>query len=206
MTLALWAVLQYHLLPLLLAIILTFVFITRTNGLILWLCRRLLPRHTVLQRFASMRHINLFSSTMTIGLVLLGIFLFALSAFQLLSGERIGVMLGKLAAILEDTKNSKDLPAFILNLLPDNLDEVKTTLSGLIREYSDTLTRISRNSLTIFVHILIGILIGTMLSFHRLRKRHDRSVIPVFKAELLRRVITFQSSFERVFIAQVKSR
>lgn len=204
MTLALWAVLQYHLLPLLLAIILTFVFITRTNGLILWLCRRLLPRHTVLQRFASMRHINLFSSTMTIGLVLLGIFLFALSAFQLLSGERIGVMLGKLAAILEDTKNSKDLPAFILNLLPDNLDEVKTTLSGLIREYSDTLTRISRNSLTIFVHILIGILIGTMLSFHRLRKRHDRSVIPVFKAELLRRVITFQSSFERVFIAQVK--
>ena len=35
MTLALWAVLQYHLLPLLLAIILTFVFITRTNGLIL---------------------------------------------------------------------------------------------------------------------------------------------------------------------------
>ena len=54
------------------------------------------------------------------------------------------------------------------------------------------------------MYILIGIIIGAMLSFHRLKMRKNRHKMPLFKAELMRRIVTFETSFERVFLAQVK--
>ena len=54
------------------------------------------------------------------------------------------------------------------------------------------------------MYILIGIIIGAMLSFHRLKMRKNRRKMPLFKAELVQRIVTFETSFERVFLAQVK--
>ena len=204
MAAALWAVLYFHFLPLLLSVMLTYVFISRTNGIILWLRRRLLPRNTFLHRSLNVRNINLVSATITIGLVLLAITLIALGVYRLIHGGHITVMMGKLAAILADTKNSGELPPAILNMLPENLAEIKAAAADLLTEYGDTLTRISRNSLTSFVYIVIGVVIGALLSFHRLNTRRQRHRMPPFKAELVRRTVNFQTSFERVFIAQVK--
>lgn len=204
MAAALLLILHFRFLPLLLSVILTYLFINQTNGLILWLRRRLLPTGTFLHRSLTVRNINLLSATFTIGVVLLVIFLLALGAYHLVHGGHITVMMGKLAAILADTKNSGELPPAILNMLPANLAEIKTAAAGLIREYGDTLTRISKNSLTLFVYIIIGVIVGAMLSFHRLNTRHQRRQMPPFKAELVRRIVNFQNSFERVFIAQVK--
>ncbi|MDO4878230.1 MAG: AI-2E family transporter [Neisseria sp.] len=201
---ALLAVLHFHFLPLLLAVILTYIFIAKTNGLILWLRRRLPWHNAYLRRSLNVRNVNLVSATFTIGLVLLTIFLLALGIYHLIHGGHITVMMGKLAAIIEDTKNSKDLPAALVNMLPANLAEIKTAAAGLIKEYGDTLTRISKNSLTTFVYIIIGVIVGAMLSFHRLNTRRQRRQMPPFKAELVRRIVNFQHSFERVFIAQVK--
>ena len=114
------------------------------------------------------------------------------------------MMLTKLAAILEDTKNSSSLPQSVLNMLPNNTAEIKAYAVKLIEEYSAALTRISKNSFTSFVYILIGIIIGAMLSFHRLNMRKHRRKMPPFKAELVRRIVNFETSFERVFLAQVK--
>ena len=197
-------VLYFHFLPLLLSVILTYVFISKTNRLIFWLRRRLLPRHTRMHRSLNARNINLVSTVLTIGLVLLAIFLMALGIYHLIHGGHINTMIGKLAAIIADTKNSKELPPALLNMLPANLAEIKTAAAALVREYGDTLTRISKNSLTSFVYILIGVIVGAMLSFHRLATRHTRVQMPPFKAELIRRIASFQSSFERVFLAQVK--
>ncbi|OAM26386.1 MULTISPECIES: AI-2E family transporter [Eikenella] len=204
MAAALLLILHYRFLPLLLSVILTYVFISQTNGLILWIRRRLLPHNTFLHRSLNVRNINLVSATLTIGLVLLAIFLMALGVYRLLHGGHISVMLGKLAAILADTKNSSDLPPAILNMLPENLAEIKAAAAELITEYGATLTRISRNSFTSFVYVIIGVIIGALLSFHRLNLRRQRRQMPAFKAELVRRVVNFQHSFERVFIAQVK--
>lgn len=204
MSAALLTVLYFHFLPLLLAVILTYIFIAKTNGLILWMRRRLLRRNVFLRRSLNVHNINLVSATLTIGLVLLAIFLLALGIYHFIHGGHITVMMGKLAAIIEDTKNSKDLPSALLNMLPGNLAEIKTAAAGLIKEYGDTLTRISKNSLTTFVYVIIGVIVGAMLSFHRLNTRRSRWKMPLFKAELIKRIVSFQRSFERVFIAQVK--
>ena len=89
-------------------------------------------------------------------------------------------------------------------MLPENLAEIKAAAAELLTEYGATLTRISKNSFTSFVYVLIGVIIGALLSFHRLNTRRSRHQMPPFKAQLVRRITNFQTSFERVFIAQVK--
>ena len=204
MGLALLIVLHYHLLPLLLSVILTYIFITRTNGVILKLRRRVLPRNTRLHKSLNAHNINLISTTLTLAIVFSIIAMMSLGIYHLIHGGHVGFMLAKLAAILEDTKNSQDLPAAILNMLPNNMAEIKASAIKLIEEYRAALTRISKNSITSFVYILIGIIIGAMLSFHRLKMRKNRRKMPLFKAELVQRIVTFETSFERVFLAQVK--
>ena len=204
MGLALLIVLHYHLLPLLLSVILTYIFITRTNGVILKLRRRVLPRNTRLHKSLNAHNINLISTTLTLTIVFSIITMMSLGIYHLIHGGHVGFMLAKLAAILEDTKNSQDLPAAILNMLPNNMAEIKASAIKLIEEYRAALTRISKNSITSFVYILIGIIIGAMLSFHRLKMRKNRRKMPLFKAELMRRIVNFETSFERVFLAQVK--
>lgn len=204
MGLALLIVLHYHLLPLLLSVILTYIFITRTNGVILKLRRHVLPRNTRLHKSLNAHNINLISTTLTLAIVFSIIAMMSLGIYHLIHGGHVGFMLAKLAAILEDTKNSQDLPAAILNMLPNNMAEIKASAIKLIEEYRAALTRISKNSITSFVYILIGIIIGAMLSFHRLKMRKNRRKMPLFKAELVQRIVTFETSFERVFLAQVK--
>ena len=204
MGLALLIVLHYHLLPLLLSVILTYIFITRTNGVILKLRRRVLPRNTRLHKSLNAHNINLISTTLTLAIVFSIITMMSLGIYHLIHGGHVGFMLAKLAAILEDTKNSQDLPAAILNMLPNNMAEIKASAIKLIEEYRAALTRISKNSITSFVYILIGIIIGAMLSFHRLKMRKNRRKMPLFKAELVQRIVNFETSFERVFLAQVK--
>ena len=203
MGLALLIVLHYHFLPLLLSVILTYIFITRTNGVILKLRRRVLPRNTRLHKSLNAHNI-LISTTLTLAIVFSIITMMSLGIYHLIHGGHVGFMLAKLAAILEDTKNSQDLPAAILNMLPNNMAEIKASAIKLIEEYRAALTRISKNSITSFVYILIGIIIGAMLSFHRLKMRKNRHKMPLFKAELMRRIVNFETSFERVFLAQVK--
>ncbi len=204
MAVSLWGILYFRLLPLLFAVILTYVFITKTNGIILWLRRRLLSRNTLLDRSLSVQNINLLSTTLTIGIVSLILFLLSMGIYHLIHGGNVSVMLDKLAAILADTKSSHDLPEFVLNLLPDNLEQIKQYGIKLIEEYSAALTRISTNSIASFVHILLGIIIGVMLSYHRLRMRRQRRSMPAFKREMVQRIVNFELSFERVFIAQAK--
>ena len=204
MGLALLIVLHYHFLPLLLSVILTYIFITRTNGVILKLRRCVLPRNTRLHKSLNAHNINLISTTLTLAIVFSIITMMSLGIYHLIHGGHVGFMLAKLAAILEDTKNSQDLPAAILNMLPNNMAEIKASAIKLIEEYRAALTRISKNSITSFVYILIGIIIGAMLSFHRLKMRKNRHKMPLFKAELMRRIVNFETSFERVFLAQVK--
>nr|WP_106741816.1 AI-2E family transporter [Neisseria iguanae] len=204
MAAGLWGILYFRLLPLLFAVILTYAFITKTNGMILLLRRRLLSRNTLLDRSLSVHNINLLSTTLTIGIVSLILFLLSLGVYHLIHGGNVSVMLDKLAAILADTKSSHDLPEFVLNLLPDDLAQIKQYGIRLLEEYSVALTRISKNSITSFVHILLGIAIGVMLSFHRLSMRRQRLDMPAFKREMVQRIVNFELSFERVFIAQAK--
>ena len=106
----------------------------------------------------------------------------------------------------EDTKNSQDLPAAILNMLPNNMAEIKASAIKLIEEYRAALTRISKNSITSFVYILIGIIIGAMLSFHRLKMRKNRHKMPLFKAELMRRIVNLKPALSACSSPKSKSR
>ena len=89
---ALAGILYFHFLPLMLAVVLTYVFITKTNGLIFWLRRRVLPRHTKMHQSLTVHNVNIVSTVFTIGLVLLAVFLMVLGVYHLIHGGPIGVM------------------------------------------------------------------------------------------------------------------
>lgn len=204
MGLALLIVLHYHLPPLLLPVILAYIFITRTNGVIPKLRRRALPCNTQLHELLNTHNINLISTTLTLAIVFSTITMMSLGIYHLIHDGHVGFMLAGLAAILENTKNSQDLSAAILNMLPNNMAEIKASVIKLIDEYRVVLTRISKNSITSSVYILIGIIIGAMLSFHHLKMRKNRRKMSLFKAELMHRTVDFGTSSERVFLAQAK--
>ena len=205
MGLALLIVLHYHFLPLLLSVILTYIFITRTNGVILKLRRRVLPRNTRLHKSLNAHNINLISTTLTLAIVFSIITMMSLGIYHLIHGGHVGFMLAKLAAILEDTKNSQDLPAAILNMLPNNMAEIKASAIKLIEEYRAALTRISKNSITSSCTSSSASSSApcSASTAWKMRKKPPAKM-PLFKAELMRRIVNFETSFERVFLAQVK--
>ena len=95
MGLALLIVLHYHFLPLLLSVILTYIFITRTNGVILKLRRRVLPRNTRLHKSLNAHNINLISTTLTLAIVFSIITMMSLGIYHLIHGGHVGFMLGE---------------------------------------------------------------------------------------------------------------
>lgn len=151
-----------------------------------------------------MYNISLIPTILTVGIVLTVILLMSLGIYHLIHGGYITVTLTKLAAVLEDTKNSNSLPQSVSNMLPSNTAEVKIYAVKSIEKYSITLTRINENSFISFAYILIGITISAMPSLHRPNMHKDRRRISLFRAELVRRIVSFETDFERVLSAQVE--
>ena len=205
MALALLLIVHFHFLPLVFAIILTFIFIEKTNRGMMWLRCKAFNRNTFWRRIMNAHNINLASTLLVIGIVCLAVSLVAFGIYHFIHGNHVPVVIDKLSDILENTRNNKQLPDFLLNLMPSNLEEIKTQGVALLKQYRSSLTTISKNSLAILVYIILGIVIGAMLSFHTLRERKVlRADIPEFKIQLLQRIVRFKNNFEQVFMAQAK--
>ncbi|MCP1661303.1 AI-2E family transporter [Neisseria perflava] len=202
--LTLLLIVQFHFLPLLFAILITYIFIEKTGHWILWLRRRAFGRSAHFRMWMNAHNINVLSTILIIGVVCLAVALLSLGIYHFIHGNHIGAMLGKLSGILADTKHSAALPEFIRNVLPSNLDDIKQQAVALVENYGAELTRISKNSLKNLVYIILGIVIGAMLSFHSLSHRFSSESMPLFKTELIARIVHFKNSFAQVFLAQAK--
>lgn len=108
-------------------------------------------------------------------------------------------LLAKMAEILEDSR--AHMPPWLVNFFPKSSDAVGETLSSLLREHASELQRIGKETGHSLAHILIGMIIGAMVSLREVLDHDSRG--PLAKA-LVERVFRLGEAFRRIVFAQVR--
>lgn len=108
-------------------------------------------------------------------------------------------LIGKMADIIETSR--EHLPVWLARELPANADELKNDLVQWLREHAGELQSIGAHVGRAFVHALIGMIIGAMVSLHEARPTATRA--PLSEA-LAARADRLGDAFRRIVFAQVR--
>ena len=100
-------------------------------------------------------------------------------------------------------KANEHIPPFVLNFIPQNLNDIKQYILDFMVKHISSIGHYGKSTITNFVYILIGFVVGIMISFHVI-SHPKQSDYPILKEQLLNRIVLFKTSFENVFVAQVK--
>jgi len=136
-------------------------------------------------------------STLIVGLLTAA----GVGAVAFLRGDtgNLPMLLQKMAEILEGGRST--LPAWIMNHLPTNPEQLRETLARWLREHSPQLQLVGKETGRAIAQVLIGMIIGAMISLREaLSMRSDK---PLARA-LGERVIRLGDSFRQVVFAQVR--
>ncbi len=107
------------------------------------------------------------------------------------------------ATVAEIMETSRDLlPIGMEDYVPQNVEELKLAMAEWLRAHAGDLQIVGHESIRAIVHILIGMVIGGILSLREVLPR-DSGIAPLAKA-LLARVDRFGDAFRRVVFAQVR--
>lgn len=185
--LALLAVLLLHLVPTLLAGLLVFQLV-----------HLLAPR---LQRHIASERARLVALILLASLVVGGATAGVLGtvAFFKSDAGNISMLFGKMAQILEDARST--LPAWIVQWLPESTDGLQTAGIEWLREHAAELRTIGKEAGITFAHILVGMIIGAMVSVQDARTHAAPGPLGVALAE---RVSRLADAFRRIVFAQVR--
>lgn len=186
--LALLAVLLAHLIPALLA------------GLLVHQLVHILAPHIQLQQLrgkrARMVVVALLATLVTA--TVFGIIM-ALVLFFSTGEETLTSLLRKMAEILETSRAA--LPAAMVQHLPDNVNDMQQQLVIWLRENANELKGVGKDAGITTVHILVGIIIGAMIS---LREASTVSNLRPLARALEERVSRLGDAFTNVVFAQIK--
>lgn len=130
--------------------------------------------------------------------LLVGIILGMLALLRSESGGP-AAFLSKLAEILETSRSS--LPEWIYSGMPRDAAELQTHLAAWLREHSGEIRILGKEAGHTFAHMLIGMIIGAMLS---LREVVSDDVTKPFPAELSDRATILSTAFRDIVFAQAK--
>jgi len=185
--LGLLAVLLLHLLPTLLAGLLVFQLVH--------LLAPRLQRHFASERAQLVALILL--ATLVVGAATAGVV--GTVAFFKSDAGNISVLFGKMAQILEDARST--LPDWITQWLPENNDGLQAASIEWLREHAAELRTIGKEAGVTFAHILIGMIIGAMVSIQDAAGSKAPGPLGVALAE---RVSRLAEAFRRIVFAQVR--
>jgi predicted PurR-regulated permease PerM len=129
----------------------------------------------------------------------LTLFIVVVIAFFRSEQGSLTALLGKMADIVETSK--EHLPLWIANELPDNAVELKDDMVGWLREHAGELQTFGAELGRTFVHALIGMVIGAMVSLHEARPTATRA--PLSRA-LTERADRLGNAFRSIVFAQVR--
>lgn len=205
-SLTLLGILHYHMLPFMFSMLITYISIENSNKLIIYLKNKN-NKLSKDEKYLNKNNINLFSTISIILVVVTIISMIGIGLYKLINSENLSLMINKLSLILEETKQNQQIPQFITNYIPQNTVEIKNQLINLIKDYGNQITSVSKNGIKAFVYILIGIVVGAMISFHVQDLKNKNIKIesyPYFKKTLIEKINGFKISFNNVFIAQFK--
>lgn len=169
-------------------------------GLVVYHLVHLIASRLAIARLSG-RPAKILSIALVSGLVIALLVAGAIGTFEFLRSESGGpaVFMGKLAEILESSRSS--LPEWVYGALPHDTDGLKTHLAGWLREHSGELQIMGKEAGHTLAHVLIGMIIGAMLSLHEMVAAESRKP---FVSALAERVAKFSAAFGDIVFAQAK--
>jgi predicted PurR-regulated permease PerM len=111
----------------------------------------------------------------------------------------IALLFGKMAQILEDARST--LPAWIVGLLPENNDGLRVASIEWLRDHAAEVRNVGTQAALTLAHILIGMIIGAMISLHQ---ASPGSVQGPLARALIERSSCFADAFRRIVFAQIR--
>ena len=185
--LALLFTLRLHLLPALIAGLLVYELVH--------VLAPLFARHTTTRRAKA-------AAIVVVSLFVVGIVSaasFGIVVFMKGEGGSLSALLAKMADIIEDSRST--LPAWVVEFLPSNAQGVRDTLSQWLREHASELQLIGKETGHALAQVLIGMVIGAMISLRDALGDAERA--PLARA-LAERIYRLGEAFRRIVFAQVR--
>ena len=124
---------------------------------------------------------------------------FGIVVFMKGEGGSLSALLAKMADIIEDSRST--LPAWVVEFLPRNAQGVRDTLSLWLREHASELQLIGKETGHALAQVLIGMIIGAMVSLRDALGDAERA--PLARA-LAERIFRLGEAFRRIVFAQVR--
>lgn len=178
-------VMRFHLLPAVFA------------GLTVYVLTLKLARHLP-------QNMNRFARKAALGVVVLCVISTLISTCAVVwsfigSHHGISALLG----IVVDTLGSlrAQLPAAVADVLPTTIEDLRQQLVELLGEHVQKLSLVGMESLKVFAHIALGMVVGGMAAVHHFMD-HDKA--PAFVSALRLRLKNLVTAFDKVVFAQVK--
>lgn len=183
---ALGVAIKLHLLPALLAGLLVFELV---NVLTPWLRLRALGRDG-----PRMLAVTLIATGVIAVLAAAGL---GLAALLRNSSESLPILMQKMAQIIEDAR--AQLPAELVAHVPEDADTLQRTLVEWLRSHAGSLQLAGRDFGRTLAHVLMGMIIGALLSLQKATRLADRRPL---SERISRHAERLASAFRRVVFAQ----
>ena len=133
-----------------------------------------------------------------VGLLLL-LILGAISLFRHELGNPELLWQQQLMPLVE--KARQQLPPALVNNLPDSVDDLRVGAIELARKHAGALQLAGKGAVRVFVHILIGLVLGAIVALGRARPAHQ---IGPLAAALSLRCLRLAQGFHNIVFAQIK--
>jgi predicted PurR-regulated permease PerM len=98
-------------------------------------------------------------------------------------------------------KARQQLPPALVNNLPDSVDDLRIGAIELLRKHAGTLQLAGKGAVRVFVHILIGLVLGAIVALGRARPAH---AVGPLAAALSLRCHRLAEAFHNIVFAQIK--
>ena len=98
-------------------------------------------------------------------------------------------------------KARQQLPAVLVDHLPDSVDDLRVGAAELARKHAGTLQLAGKEAVRLFVHILIGLVLGAIIALSHTRPAHQ---VGPLSAALGLRCRRLAAAFHNIVFAQVK--
>ncbi|WP_266169248.1 AI-2E family transporter [Dyella subtropica] len=188
MALALLLVLYLHLLPALLAGLLVYELVQSTAPLL----GKRVPSDRARVLVVALL------GTIVVGLLTL-LILGAISFFRTEIGNPELLWQEQLMPLVE--KARQQLPSSVVGWLPDSVDDLRVMALELTRKHSVSLQSLGKETARVFVHIIIGMVLGAIVALSRARPAHQ--VGPLASA-MSQRCQRLAEAFHNIVFAQIK--
>ncbi len=135
-------------------------------------------------------------ATATVALLVLGSV--GIAVFLRKGPDNLATLLSQLATIVENLKHF--LPGEIASKLSSGTESIKVIVAQWLREHAGEVRTLGTDTLRIFVHVLIGLIVGAMVALHEAVP--STTPTPLVRA-LTRRVDFLAATFRRIMLAQL---